>query len=163
MPAKTSNASKSQRGTGKHALALLKKDHETVAGLFEQFDKAKEPSRKAKIFSSIKSALEVHARIEEQIFYKEAESEAGRELQKQLKEAHGEHAIVKKLMGEGASLDPDSGEFDATVAGLKGAVEHHVEEEETEMFKEIRKAFSRAELQEMGQRMQELKRSLQAR
>ena len=66
-------------------------------------------------------------------------------------------------MGEGAALDPDSGEFDATVAGLKGAVEHHVEEEETEMFKEIRKAFSRAELQEMGQRMQELKRTLQTR
>jgi hemerythrin-like domain-containing protein len=152
-----------QQSRGRDATAILKEDHQKVSRLFKQFEDADDPSRKQQIFRNIKNELEVHAAIEEEIFYREAGQEAEGELREQLEEAHGEHNKVKELLAKAAEHDPDSGEFDAGVAAIKGAVEHHVEEEENEMFKEIRKTFSADELKEIGARMEARKKQLMMR
>jgi hemerythrin superfamily protein len=147
-------------GTGRatDATALLKADHERVARLFEQFEQAREPKRKQHVFREIKVALEVHTTLEEEIFYREADQHGQQKLQALLEEARGEHAKVKELIRGADGLDPESGEFDAGVAAIRGAVEHHVKEEEGEMFPQVRKTFSRDELRELGRRM-EVRRS----
>jgi hemerythrin-like domain-containing protein len=146
---------RSRGGQGTEATALLKADHEKVASLFKQFDEAKQPSRKQEIFRAIKFALEVHAKLEEEIFYREADEQGQKQLKELLEEARGEHNKVKELLRDAEGLDPDSGEFDAGVAAVKGAVEHHVEEEEGEMFPKIHTTFSADELRDLGRRMEE--------
>jgi hypothetical protein len=137
------------------ATALLKADHQKVAALFEQFEKAEPPSRKKEIFREIKMALEVHTKLEEEIFYREADQQGQQKLHELLEEARGEHAKVKELIHDAEGRDPESGEFDAGVAAIKGAVEHHVAEEEGEMFPRIRMTFTADELRDLGRRMKD--------
>ena len=137
------------------ATALLKADHQKVAALFEQFDSAQQPSRKKEIFREIKMALDVHAKLEEEIFYREADEQGEQKLHELLHEARGEHEKVKDLLRDADGRDPESGEFDAGVAAVKGAVEHHVAEEEGEMFPRIRTTFTADELRDLGRRMEE--------
>jgi hypothetical protein len=136
----------------------LKADHERVARLFEQFEQAREPKRRQDVFREIKVALEVHTALEEEIFYWEADIHGQQKVRELLEEARGEHAKVKELIRGADGRDPESGEFDAGVAAIRGAVEHHVKEEEGEMFPQVRKTFSRDELRELGRRM-EVRRS----
>jgi hypothetical protein len=138
---------------------MLTQDHRNVAQLFEQFEVASDGKKKRAVFEKIRNELELHARLEEELFYPEAESR--RELEGEVKEAHGEHDKVKQLLREAEGLDPDSGEFDATVAAIQGAVEHHVEEEERQMFPVIRESFSPDHRKELAQRMQQRRGELQ--
>jgi hypothetical protein len=146
---------RSRSGKVTEATALLKADHQKVAGLFEQFDSAQQPSRKKEIFREIKMALDVHTKLEEEIFYREADEQGEKKLHELLDEARGEHEKVKDLLRDAEGRDPESGEFDAGVAAIKGAVEHHVAEEEGEMFPQIRTTFTADELRDLGRRMQE--------
>jgi len=150
-----SPATRSRSGQVTEATALLKADHQKVAALFEQFENAQQPSRKKEIFREIKVALDVHTKLEEEIFYREADEQGETKLHELLEEARGEHEKVKDLIRDAAGRDPDSGEFDAGVAAIKGAVEHHVEEEEGEMFPQVRTTFTADELRDLGRRMQE--------
>ena len=139
---------------------MLTQDHRNVAQLFEQYDKPRTTARRsAQIFEKIRGELELHTQLEEEIFYPEAESRP--ELKKELKEAHGEHDKVKQMLREAEGLDPESGEFDATVAGIQGAVEHHVEEEEQQLFPAVQQSFSEDHMKELAQRMQERRGELQ--
>ena len=146
---------RSRGGQGTDATALLKADHRKVAALFEQFEAAKEPSRKKEIFREIKMALDVHTKLEEELFYREADQQGDEKLHGMLEEARGEHDEVKDLIHEAEGRDPESGEFDAGVAAIKGAVEHHVADEEGEMFPQVRTTFTPDELRDLGARMQE--------
>jgi hemerythrin-like domain-containing protein len=112
------------------------------------------------LFAEIQEALELHTALEEEIFYREAEREGEKRLQDLLREAREEHGKVKELLRDADGRDPSSGEFDAAVAAIKGAVEHHVEEEEVEMFPRVRTTFSRKELQELGGRMEARRKEL---
>jgi len=125
----------------KDAIALLKEDHRTVEGLFEQFEKASGEGRKQKLAEQICLELSVHATIEEEIFYPACEGKVDEEL---LKEAFVEHDGAKMLI---ADIQAGSGQgdefFDAKVKVLKEQIEHHVEEEEKRMegmFSQARKA-----------------------
>lgn len=138
---------------------MLKKDHRQVERLLQQFESAKDAKKKKALFENIRKELELHTRLEEEVFYPEAEQR--QELKEQVGEAHGEHDTVKQMLRKAAGLDPDSGEFDSTVAGIKGAVEHHVREEEDEMFPVIEKTFSADHLRELGEKMQSRRAQLQ--
>jgi hemerythrin superfamily protein len=141
-------------------LAMLQRDHRKVEQLFQQFEKAKEPRQKQRLFQSIRNELELHAQVEEELFYPRAEDQGDKDLKDQVEEAHGEHDKVKQMLREAEGLDPDSGEFDATVAALRGAVEHHVEEEENEMFDKVRERMTAADLKEMGRELEQLRSTI---
>ena len=122
------------------AVALLKADHEKVATLFAQFEKASGDGRKEKIAKQICLELSVHATIEEEIFYPACEGKIEDDL---LKEAYVEHDGAKVLIAEIMAGGPDDEYYDAKVTVLQEQIEHHVEEEEKRMegmFAQARKA-----------------------
>jgi iron-sulfur cluster repair protein YtfE (RIC family) len=118
------------------ATQILKEDHKNVRKLFAKYENLGDNARtsKAELFETIKDELTVHATIEEEIFYpclEESEDPDAREL---VAEAHEEHEIVKTLLEELSVLEAGAVEFDAKMKVLAENVEHHAEEEESEIF-----------------------------
>ena len=116
------------------ATALLREDHREVKQLFAACEKTELDSEKAELFEEIRSALTVHAQIEEEVFYPALLGVEDEDCQELLKEAFEEHKIVKTLLEELAAMEPSAEQFDAKVKVLGENVEHHAEEEEKEMF-----------------------------
>jgi hypothetical protein len=105
--------------------------------------------------------LTVHAFIEEQLFYPAVErlekGGIGDSPEDLVKEAEEEHAQVKLLLAELETMSPKDEYFDAKVTVVIDDVSHHAEEEEQEMFPKVRDLIARNDLQDLGQRMAELK------
>ncbi|HEY0321926.1 MAG TPA: hemerythrin domain-containing protein [Pyrinomonadaceae bacterium] len=140
-----------------NAFELLKKDHKKVSELFKQLDETTERAVKTReeLFGKLKQELDIHARIEEQIFYpaiKDAE-----ETHEITLEAYEEHNVVKRLLAELASMPVDDERWTAKLTVLKENVEHHVEEEEGEMFKDAQKVLTPEQVEELGARMESAK------
>ncbi|WP_341632916.1 hemerythrin domain-containing protein [Sphingomonas agri] len=122
----------------KNAIALLKEDHRAVEKLFKEFEEAKGEGRKEKLARRICLELSIHTKIEEEIFYPACEGKVDEDL---LKEAFVEHDAAKLLIAEIEAGNGKSDDFfDAKVKVLSEEIEHHVEEEEKELFPEVRKA-----------------------
>src|SRR3954468_785349 len=120
------------------AIALLKEDHRAVEKLFKQFESAKGEGRKEKLARRICMELTVHTRIEEEIFYPACKGKVEEDL---LKEAYVEHDAAKLLIAEIEAGSGQSDEFfDAKVQVLSEEIDHHVKEEEGELFPQVRKA-----------------------
>jgi iron-sulfur cluster repair protein YtfE (RIC family) len=139
------------------AFTLLKNDHEKVAGILEKIDATTERAAKGReeLFTQLKNELDVHARIEEEILYPALEEyEETRDISL---EAYEEHALVKQLLEELAAAPKDDETWTAKFTVLKENVEHHVEEEEGEMFTEARKVLSKDEIEELGNRLEKAK------
>jgi hemerythrin superfamily protein len=138
------------------AIALLKEDHREVEKLFKDFEGAKGDGRKAKLAQKICLELTVHTTIEEEIFYPACEGKVDEDL---LKEAFVEHDAAKLLIAEIEAGDGKSDDFfDAKVQVLSEQIEHHVKEEEGELFPQVRKAD--LDLKALGQRLAERKAEL---
>src|SRR5579884_620491 len=138
------------------AIALLKEDHRAVEKLFKDFEEAKGEGRKEKLARRICLELTVHTKIEEEIFYPACD---GKIEEDKLKEAKVEHDAAKLLMAEieaGSGASDDF--FDAKVKVLSEEIEHHVEEEEGELFPEVRKAD--LDLQSLGEKLAARKKEL---
>jgi hemerythrin superfamily protein len=150
-----------------NVIELLKKDHETVSGLFKSFESAKESkgdSEKEAIVGRICEALTAHATVEEEIFYP-AVAERAQEDEKaedNVKEAQEEHGLVKALVSELEGMSADEEQFDAKVKVLKDVVEHHVEEEEGQLMPRAKKLLSSEELDQMGSRVESRKQELES-
>ena len=124
------------------AIQLLTSDHAEVGALFKKYDKLAEANAAATERQAhaeqICTLLTVHATIEEEIFYPAArEAEVEEDL---LDEAEVEHASAKDLIAQIQSMSPDDELYDAKVTVLGEYVEHHVQEEEGEMFPKCRRA-----------------------
>jgi len=153
--------SEQTRAKGEHfmdAFELLKKDHEKVSGIFEKLDSTTERGVKTReeLFTQLKLELDVHTQIEEQIFYpaiKEAQETHDITL-----EAYEEHAVVKQLLAELEQLPKDDETWGAKLTVLKENVEHHVEEEEDEMFPAAKQVLSSEQIAALGQRMEVAKK-----
>jgi hemerythrin superfamily protein len=145
------------------AIELLKEDHETVKKLFKQFktaSNAEDDEKKAGIVEEITEALEAHAAVEEEIFYpavKKARSENTKDI---VREAYEEHTQIKALLAALSEIEPDDESYDAKMKVLQEDVEHHVEEEEGEMFPDARKFIRKDGLQSLGEQMAERKAEL---
>ena len=142
------------------AIALLKADHRTVEGLFEQFEAATGEGKKQKIALQICMELTVHAKIEEEIFYPACEGKVEDDL---LKEAYVEHDGAKVLIAEIEAGTPSDEFYEAKVSVLSEQIEHHVGEEEMRMegmFAQARKAG--LDMDDLGERMAEEKKQLMA-
>ena len=118
-----------------NAFALLKADHEKVAGILETIEETTERAVKGRdeLFARLKAELDLHAMIEEEILYPALEdTEEAPEI---TLEAYEEHRVVKQLLSELEIEPKDTEEWTAKFSVLKENIEHHVEEEEGEMFK----------------------------
>jgi iron-sulfur cluster repair protein YtfE (RIC family) len=140
-----------------NAFTLLKADHKKVAGILEKIDETTERAVKTReeLFTQLKTELDIHTRIEETIFYpalKEADETRDITL-----EAFEEHKVVKTLLGELESLGKDKEEWTAKFTVLKENIEHHVEEEEGEMFPKARKVLGEDGAETLGTRMEKAK------
>jgi hemerythrin superfamily protein len=146
------------------ALELLTADHNRVRGLFSLFKKAHEAEDTAEMTSvaeRIATELEVHTTIEEEIFYPAVKA-LDDELPEMVAEANEEHHVAKVLLGELAGLDQGSEEWSAKVTVLIENVEHHAEEEEEEMFPDVRSSSDAAAREQWGEQMEARKRELGA-
>lgn len=140
------------------AIKLLKDDHKEVKGWFKEFDKTDDDARKQELADMICRALTVHATIEEEIFYPAAyEALEDDDL---LDEAEVEHASAKALISEIESSSVGEPLFDARVTVLGEYIDHHVEEEEKELFPECR--ASDMDLNALGQQLAARKAELMA-
>jgi hemerythrin-like domain-containing protein len=139
------------------AFTLLKADHKKVAGILEKLDSTTERGVKTReeLFTQLKTELDAHARVEETIFYPALEK--ADETRDITLEAFEEHRLVKQLLGELETLGKDEEQWTAKFTVLKENVEHHVEEEEGEMFKSARKVLSKEEAETLGTRMEAAK------
>jgi hemerythrin superfamily protein len=145
------------------AISLLKKDHDLVKKLFKEYEGLPDgqPERKRALAEKIIAELMVHERIEEEIFYpafKKGADEEGKEL---LAEAKEEHHVVDLILDELQSVKLDDEQFDAKFKVLKENVEHHIEEEEEEMFPDAKKRL-KDKLDALGDEMQQYKEQLAA-
>ena len=141
-----------------NALNLLKQDHETVAQLLEKIDQTTERGVKTReeLFTRLKTELDVHSKIEETIFYPALENEE--ETRDITLEAFEEHRLVKQLLSELEGMAKDDEQWTARFTVLKENVEHHVEEEEGEMFPKVRKILSSGDLETLGARLEQAKK-----
>lgn len=132
-------------------LNLLKEDHKEVSDLLEQMSKTTERGAKKRqqLFEEMKTALIAHSHAELEVFYKPL-LEKGDE-QDPLLEAEVEHQVVERLLMDIEQTDPTDEKWLAKVTVLQELIEHHVKEEEKEIFKMARDTFEKDELEQMGQ------------
>lgn len=146
------------------AVSLLTADHNRMRGLFARFQAAEEAGdteRMLELAGKIIVDLEVHATIEEEIFYPAIQG-AGEELKDTVDEGIEEHHVAKVLMEEIKTLTPEDDAWAAKMKVLIESVEHHAGEEEEEMFPETRKNFDKAAIDELGVRLEARKAELGA-
>jgi hemerythrin superfamily protein len=136
-------------------LELLKQDHQAVKDLFDQIDDAEDGKQRKKLFDQIDTQLNIHAHIEETVFYPEMQKID--ELKDMVEEALEEHQEVKTLLEEIEGLDPEGEQFSASVEELMENVEHHVAEEEDEMFPKVRERCDQATLDRLGDQLESAK------
>ena len=140
------------------ALELLKRDHQTVKNLFEQIKRGKKQQAvkdNKQLFDQIDTELNIHAHIEETVFYPEMRKHD--ELKDMVQEALEEHQDVKTLLEEIEGLDPASEEYSASLDELIENVEHHIAEEEGEMFPKVRELCDQATLDRLGNELEAAK------
>jgi hemerythrin superfamily protein len=129
---------------------LLKADHELVSELFERIESSS-GQQKLTTFKKLKKELDVHAEVEETIFYPALRNQA--ESRDITLEAYEEHRIVKELLAELATAKKPTDKWDAKLTVLKENVDHHVEEEEGELFDKAKDVLTTEQAEALGDRM----------
>jgi len=144
-------------------IEMLKEDHRKVKELFKEYREFGDGAigQKEAIARKIFAELELHTKIEEEIFYPAIEASEEGEAQKMVTESYIEHNMVKSLISELRELGASNVEFEARMKVLMEHVEHHVEEEESELFPLAKKELSE-ELDMIGTEMEEMKRQVSA-
>jgi hemerythrin superfamily protein len=157
-PSTTRNTPKSMPAAqdAMDAITLLTEDHENVKHLFEQFDELGDRAHatKKKLATQICTELTKHATAEEEIFYPAVRA-AGKQNEDLIDEATVEHASAKELIAQIMAMESTEDLFDAKVKVLSELIDHHVKEEESEMFPKARDA--NLDLEELGQLIAERK------
>jgi len=151
------NMQKSAEGVD--AITLLTEDHENVAQMFEQYEALGDRAHasKKKLATQICTELTKHATAEEEIFYPAVRA-AGKDKEDLIDEATVEHASAKDLIAQILEMEPTEELFDAKVKVLGELIEHHVKEEEEEMFPKARKAG--LDLEALGAQIAERKEQI---
>src|SRR5688500_11873605 len=145
-----------------NALALLKQDHDEVRSLFDELAASHPRSLRARerLFDSLREELDLHARIEEEIFYPALRGSSSQALRGAVMAALEEHRIVKDLLEELDEMSPSDEEFAAKIAALRENGLRHAEDEEREMFAEAAREIDEVSLQRLGRALHERKEVL---
>ena len=135
---------RTKNGQGRDAIALLKADHDKVRELLGELEETTERAtgKREKLLATIEQELKLHTKIEEEYY-----------------EAIEEHHVVDLVLPEIKKTAVDSDEFSAKAKVLKDLVEHHAEEEESEMFPRARKLMDHDELRRLGDELAKAKES----
>jgi hemerythrin-like domain-containing protein len=130
-------------GTELDPVAMLKEDHETVKGLFEKVEALGDGAvtSRRELAERICDELELHAEIEERLFYPALQESGDSDLEDVVAESYEEHRLVKDLVAQIRGWDPADHQYAAKLKVLRELVLHHVEEEESEMLSEARAAL----------------------
>ena len=150
------DSSNSPPRKSQEALTLLRADHKHVSELFEQYEAARTSTQKKKLVHEICTELDVHAQIEEEIFYPAVK--AALKDKELVPEATVEHASLKDLIAQIKDVEPDGEMYDAKVKVLSEYVKHHVKEEQNEMFPKVKDTD--LDLSELGEQMKQRKEEL---
>ncbi|HVV48770.1 MAG TPA: hemerythrin domain-containing protein [Polyangia bacterium] len=132
------------------AIDLLESQHREVEKLFSQIEKASDSEKKTQLFEQIADKLAIHAAIEEHHFYPGVKAKRTEDI---LLESLEEHVTIKRTLADLMKIDAEDETFDAKVKVLKEEVEHHVGEEESDLFPKVKKILSAAELDALEQEM----------
>ncbi len=142
------------------AIELLKNDHREALSMIEQLESTGEgatASSRIEVFNQLKGALTLHTKLEEQFFYPALENfDETRDL---IKESYKEHREVDELL---TKMSGQSEDWEDQLSELKGDIEHHVDEEENEMFPQAEELLGQRRLQEIGREMEEMKQGQSA-
>jgi iron-sulfur cluster repair protein YtfE (RIC family) len=156
VQSRSGRAARSAGRASNDALSLLAQDHRAVEKLFKRVPK--DPL----VFEQLREELDIHARVEEEIFYPVVEEALRGQGEELIGEARQEHQEVKDLLAELVALDREGDEFEEKLQKLQDSVEHHVEEEEGEIFPKTRRALPPEELVQLGNKMRTRKEEIKA-
>lgn len=148
-----------------NAIELLKDDHKKVLKLLDEIASTTERSVKGRtdLLARIEAELKVHTALEEDDFYPAYKAAGGKDQARMFHEAVEEHRAIEKLvLPDLLATPPDSLQFSGRVKVLKELLEHHIEEEETEMFKDASKILSKEQLATLGEQMAARQKKLKA-
>lgn len=135
---------------------MLRGDHARVQEMFDRFENLTGRERKEKLVDQICTELEVHAQLEEEIFYPTVRAAIGDD--DLMDEATVEHQSAKDLIAQLRSMSAEDDLYDAKVTVLGEYIKHHVKEEQSEMFPQARS--SGVDLKELGEQMRQRKGEL---
>ncbi|MEX3776510.1 hemerythrin domain-containing protein [Pseudomonas sp. MYb118] len=145
-----------------NAIDLLKADHEKVKTILSQLSESTERATKkrAELLDKLEMEISIHTRLEEEILYPAFKAAGSKEQDVMYFEAKEEHRTVDSLvLPDLKQTDPGTPEFAGRVKVVKELLEHHIEEEETEMFPQAKKLLGKAKLDELGEQMESMKNS----
>jgi len=145
-----------------NAISLLEEDHRKMKKLLSELESTTERGVKTReeLFATVKEELTVHETIEEEIFYPALKEHP--KTKEITLEAYEEHHVVDMVMAEIEGVPYDDERWGAKFKVMKENIEHHIEEEENEMFKQARQAFEEDELEALGDRMKARKDQMTA-
>src|SRR5688572_5828898 len=140
------------------ATQMIRQDHKKVEGLFKKVEQTKGAQAKRRLAENAMAELEIHAALEEEIFYPAVKNEV--DDGSMVQEAIQEHQTVKQLIAELKGMGEADGEFESQFSQLVENVQHHVEEEENEMLPKVED--SELDLNSLGQQMSQRKQQMQS-
>jgi len=140
------------------AIQMLREDHRKVQQLFEDFQNAEDAASQRQIAQTAIADLELHATLEEEIFYPAAMEQV--DDADMINEAREEHHVVRLLANELKKMRGSEERFKAKFTVMAESVKHHIEEEEGEMFPQLE---GKLDGEEIGQRLEERRQKLQSR
>lgn len=144
-----------------NAIELLTNDHKTVKKLLEELSGTTERAlkKRTELLARLEQELQAHTTIEEEIFYPAMKQAGNKEDAKMYYEAKEEHRTVEALvLPDLLKTQPDTVEFSGRIKVLKELLEHHIEEEEEELFPRAKELFDTATLDQLGDAMQAQKK-----
>ena len=143
-----------------NAIDLLLEDHKRVKAILGQLSDSTERAvkKRTELLNKLEMEITIHTRLEEEILYPVFKKAGGKEQAVMYHEAKEEHRTVDSLvLPDLKKTAPDSLEFSGRAKVVKELLEHHIEEEETEMFPLARKLLGKAVLEELGKQMEAMK------
>ena len=146
-----------------NAIKMLKDDHRKVKQLFREFESAGDTAHKKKqqIAEQVFQELEIHSKLEEEIFYPAVQAKTDQEGKETVLEGIEEHHVVDVLIEELKGMRPEDEPFEAKFTVLVENVEHHIEEEEGEMLPDAEQRLG-SQLEQLGQQMEQRRQQLKA-
>jgi hemerythrin-like domain-containing protein len=145
------------------ATTILRKDHRVVSGLLWTLRHTANASVRKSIFNQIKTNLDIHTQVEEEIFYPAVRNTFTTIAENLVNGANREHEQIKDLCHQISVMDSNSYEFMSKVNELEEKIEHHVEQEEADMFRVAERSLSSTELDHLGRRIHDRKLRLKER
>ena len=138
---------------------MLKDDHRNVEQLFSQYRQASDDHDKQQLADTILKEIEVHSKLEEQVFYPAVHNKAEGQLQQVLRHSQEEHAAVDQLIAELKAIGSLDARFEATFQQLMQKVQEHVQDEELRMLPEAQTRLG-SDADSLAQQMQQKKQEL---